>query len=163
MPRQNRGKSEKGSVLVETMIGSIIFMLFALFTIDLSQTTFTLHRINYLAKSCARETGISAGKRSRELRKKFQRVLLPAFFKELRAGRVRSIIISFLNQKGNRLPDSEPIKSGTVLTLRVEADVSMNFAPFRLFKPLAQNVKRGKISLSEGKFQYKTENTFIVE
>ncbi len=163
MQNQNRQIKEKGSALVETLVGSILLMLFTFFTIDLSQTTFTLHRINYLSKKSARGASLSAGKRVGEIKEKSRNELLAALLNDLRAGRIQSIDISLLNQDGNRISDNTTIESDTVLTFRVDANLSMSFVPFRLFEPFAPSAATQKIFLPDGRFHYKTDVTFIVE
>lgn len=164
MQKQNRQIKDKGSALVETLVGSIFLMLFTFFTIDLSQTTFTLHRINYLSKKSARGVCLSAGKRVGEIKEKSRNEMLPALSNDLRAGRIQSINISLLNQDGNRLPNNTTIESASVLTFRVDANLSMSFVPFRLFALFAPSAGSQMIFyLPDGRFHYKTDVTFIVE
>ncbi|NIO16088.1 MAG: hypothetical protein GTN70_03675, partial [Deltaproteobacteria bacterium] len=71
MPRQSRQIRNRGSVLVEAVLGSIIVALLVFLSIDLALTTFTLHRIHRFSKKFARTASISSGKSVREVRKAF--------------------------------------------------------------------------------------------
>ncbi len=163
MPRQSKQIRNGGNVLVEAMLGSIIFALLVFFAIDLALTTFTLHRIHRFSKKFARTTSISSGKSVREVKRAFQAMIFSALAKQRRAGRVRSIEISLSQESGNRLTDRETIASGSILTLCIDAVLSMNFVPIRLFEPIASHTGFRKIALSSDGFHYRPKVTFIVE
>ncbi len=163
MENQNRIQGKRGAVLLEGIIASILFLLPALFIIDLAVTGGTIHQIGYIIQKCARNASLSRGIRAHTVTGESKVTFGQAFQKEIFSGRVRKVKVTLLGERGNRLEGKKFLEAGSIITMDVKVLLSMNFLPFgafRIFSGRGQSFERGGIN---GYVTYRSQRTFMVE
>ncbi len=163
MENQNKKREKRGTVLLEGLIASLLFLLPAIFVIDLAVTGGTVHHIGYIIHKCARKASLERGVQARTVTEESERIFRKALRKDISGGRVRGLKVSLLGKRGQGIEGKERLSGGSIVTMNVTVLLSMNFLPsgaFKIFSSRGRTFERGS---QEGYVTYNLKRTFMVE